>query len=306
MPFHIDHRPKDFNEIIGNKTLIESLNSVIIKNNRPHSYFFYGPSGCGKTTLARILTKKFNCKESGIIEINSSNNNGVDTARDIINQCIYSPLEGEVKCYILDEVHNTSKQFQDAMLKVTEDTPSHVYFILCTTEPNKIQKALKSRCASFEIKKPTISELGKYLLQICEKNHINLDKNIILEIIKHTDSTPRDSLILLEKISGITDLSKEEIMNCINNDSIIDKEVIEICRLLTNERTSWSELSVLLKNINTEPETMRRAVIGYAQSILLNKSNMRAYNIIEAMKNNFFDSGKPGFIAACFKILNTR
>lgn len=304
MSFNISLRPKDFDDFIGNQTIIKSLKSIIKSDHPPHTYLFSGPSGCGKTTLARILTDSFGCKNSSIFEINSSNNRGVDSAREIIGQCIYTPLEGEIKVYILDEIHKATNEFQNAMLKILEEPPLHVFFILCTTDPQKLLKAVKSRCTAFKVEKPSSDELFKYLIDICEKNNIPKYDNVINTIIEQSEGVPRDSLILLDKIKDIKGATQAEVINLINSDSETSKEIIDICRALIKQNATWEEVRILLKNINVDPEGIRRAVLGYASAVLLNKSNQRACNIIECFKNNFYDSGKPGLVAACYKVVN--
>lgn len=304
MSFNIELRPKSLDDFIGNQTIVKSLKSIIESKHPPHTYLFSGPAGCGKTTLARILTNSFGCKESSIIEINSSNNRGVDSAREIISQCIYTPLEGEIKVYILDEIHKATNEFQNAMLKVLEEPPSHVYFILCTTDPQKLLKAVKSRCTIFKIEKPERHELFEYLIDVCEKNNIPKYDNVINTIIEQSEGVPRDALILLDKIKDIKGATQAEVITLINSDSEISKEIIDICRALIKQTTTWDEIRILLKNINTDPEGIRRAVLGYASAVLLNKVNQRAHIIIECFKDNFYDSGKAGLVNACFKVVS--
>ena len=144
MSLYLKYRPKDFDEMVGNDETIESLKKLIQKEDRPHTYLFTGQSGCGKTSAARICANKLGAKGHSIIEINSSNNRGIDTARDIIDQMQYKPLEGNIWVFIIDEIHQTTSVAQNALLKPLEDTTDSAYFFLCTTDPQKLIKPLKN------------------------------------------------------------------------------------------------------------------------------------------------------------------
>ena len=155
MPLHIDYRPADFDEILGNEETIKSIKSILARDeDRPHAWMFVGPSGCGKTTLARIVSAALGCPPKinkaanlDFQEINTSDMRGIDTAREILKTMNFAPVNTASKCrvYILDECHQATKDFQNSLLKALEDTPDHVYFLLCTTDPSKLLKTIKNR-----------------------------------------------------------------------------------------------------------------------------------------------------------------
>ena len=146
-PLHIKYRPQTWDEIKGNEAVVEGLESQFSsksKKNRPHVFLFYGPSGCGKTTLARIVKDELECSEANFNELNVANTRGIDTIREVIQFSHYSTFDGSPRIFLFDEAHKLTNDAQNALLKVLEDTPPKVYFILCTTDPKKIIKTIRN------------------------------------------------------------------------------------------------------------------------------------------------------------------
>lgn len=301
MSFNLEYRPQDFEEIIGNLNTIKSLKSILTQKNPPHTYLFFGETGCGKTTFARILAKKLNCSNYDIIEINASNNRGIDTARDIISQMHYNPLQSKNKTYILDEVHQTTKDFQHGILKALEDVPSHVYFILCTTEPEKLLGTIRNRCTIYEVTKLSSKGIIKLLTNVLQKINKNIDKKYLFKIAEEVDGNPRQALIILQKIIAVDKI--ENIEKMISSIRTEENQIIDLCReLLGNKK--WEVISKIIQNINAEPEAIRRVILSYFSSVCLNskdKFGLRAAAILENFENNYYDSGKAGLILSCFK-----
>ena len=138
------YRPTTLDQMVGNEATIKSLKKEL--ENGSHTFLFTGNAGCGKTTLARIIAKEVGAGELSIREINSADNRGIDTAREVMEQMRFNPSDGDALVWILDEVHMISSAGPNAFLKALEDTPSHCYFFLCTTNPEKLISPLKTRC----------------------------------------------------------------------------------------------------------------------------------------------------------------
>lgn len=301
MSFNIEYRPKSFDEIIGNKDIINSLISLLNQETQSHVYLFHGNTGCGKTTFARILSKELGSSEYDTIEINAANNRGIDTARDIITQMMYKPLQGEKKVYILDEIHQATKDFSHAMLKALEDAPSHVYFILCTTEPEKLLKTIKNRCSIFHVRKLSSKGIIRLLSNVLKKIDKQIDERYLEQISQEVEGNPRQALITLQKIIDIEDDGQiEKIISTIKTE---EKQIIDLCRAL-NEEKKWEIIANIIKNIEAEPETIRRAILGYFSSVCLNSRKEKAVKasvILENFENNYYDSGKAGLILSCIR-----
>jgi len=299
MPLHIEYRPKTLDEFIGNKPTVNSLSSVLNREDKPHTYLFSGPSGCGKTTLARIVANEIGCSEHDFMEINSSNNRGIDTAREIISNMKFSPISGKVKIYLLDEVHQTTKDFQNALLKALEDTPSHVYFLLCTTQPDKLLNTIINRCSQFTVQKLPTNRIIRLLMLVSRKEGIILRQSVYEEIARAAEGSPRQALVILDQIRG---LKEDEIEIVIRESQIEEKQVIDLCRALMSKE-KWKTISEILKGIETEPEKVRYAVLGYFTSVLLNKGDSYSALVIDCFKEPFYNVGKAGLVAACYEVI---
>ncbi len=301
MPLHTDYRPSNLDEVYGNESTKDSLNSLFARENHPHSYLLHGPSGTGKTTIGRIIASMLKCSESDLYEYNMANTRGIDTIRDIAMTVHYSPIEGPVKVYILDECARQTQDSQSALLKLLEDTPSHIYFILCTTDPEKLLPTIRNRCTTFQTKllpPKLIKQLINDVLISEEKE--DLSKEIISEIIKLADGCPRQALVLLDTVINIKDEDKAiEALNTVNPD---EAAVIDICRLIVQVKNigKWKEMVPLIRNLSDEPEKVRFAVLGYLSAVLLNKGESRISDIMEVFFDNWYYTKRSGMIHALY------
>ncbi len=213
-------RPKSFSELIGQDSAVQALTNALDNNRLHHAYLFNGTRGVGKTTLARILAKSLNC-EVGIsskpcqvctackdindgrfidlIEVDAASNTQVDNMRELLENAQYAPTSGRFKVYIIDEVHMLSKSAFNAMLKTLEEPPSHVKFILATTDPKKVPVTIISRCLQFNLKQMTSDSISEHLKNILKKEKINYDEESIKIIAKAARGSMRDALSILDQ-----------------------------------------------------------------------------------------------------------
>lgn len=298
MAFHTEFRPSKFDEFLGNKSMIVSLKSVISKEKPQQAYLFHGPSGCGKTTLARIVADYFGCQEMDIEEMNMSDMRGIETARKINEEAHLMTFSGNPKAYIFDEVHKTTSDFQNAILKILEEPPKHVYFILCTTEPEKLLPTVKRRCAIFQVDKVCNTEMEILLKKVVKEKEGILADGVLEWIIKEASGCPSDALMLLQKV---IDIDLDEVQNILQKFVNENKEMIDLCRKLMNASAKWEHVATILQGLKADPEKVRRAVLGYASAILLKEDNPRAALVIKNFERNFYDTGMAGLLLACYE-----
>ena len=282
------YRPSNFNDVIGQDTTVEILKNSIINNKISHAYLFYGPRGTGKTSIAKIFARAVNClnnkngeacgtcemcnkiKENDIdiIEIDAASNNGVEEIREIRSKVKLLPSVAKYKVYIIDEVHMLSTGAFNALLKTLEEPPSHVIFILATTEIHKIPLTILSRCQRFDFNKVDSEKMFARLKTICDLEKRNISNNILQLIAKLSDGGCRDAINLLDQVLSLPDneisekqiydiqgiLSEEEIIDffeiVIKNDYVKGMEFIDSF-VLSGKNLSGivEQLLILLRNI---------------------------------------------------------
>ena len=215
------YRPLEFEDVVGQNTIVSTLKNAVIYNHISHAYLFSGPRGTGKTTIAKIFARAVNCLDSNdglacgkckncqysfskecmdIIEIDAASNNGVDEIRELRNNVNILPSELKYKVYIIDEVHMLSIGAFNALLKTIEEPPSHVIFILATTDPQKIPATIISRCQWYTFKKINNDDIVKRLKQIVDNEEITIDNVVLEKIAEASDGGLRDAIGLLDKL----------------------------------------------------------------------------------------------------------
>ncbi len=297
------YRPKLFDEIVGNTKTIKSIESILNRNrsNIPSSWLFTGPSGCGKTTLARIIASELNCREDDLTELDAADFRGIDNIRDIREQMRYAPIKSKCRVWILDECHQLTKDAQEALLKGLEDTPAHVFFILCTTEPKKLKTTLRNRCIQFTVEPISNKNMIEFLGEVVYGEGKEIGKVVLKKIAENSSGSCR---IALQTLETVLDLPLEEMLERVQTISEKDNAIIDLCRALFKGE-SWGNVAQILKNIDGEqPESIRLAVMGYCSSILLNgKDSEQAFIVMDSFKEPLYVNGKAGLILMAYEAM---
>ena len=305
MSLHLEFRPRSFDEVIGNEEILKTIKNKLQKDENgdhdfPHSILLHGPSGCGKTTIGRIIAQELGCSldSADYQELDIAQLTGIDTAREIRQNMNFAPMESKCRVYILDEFHQASKSFMNGMLKALEDTPKHVYFILCTTDPQKVITTIKTRCAKYQVKSLNDKQIFQLVEWVLNESDTNIKDNIIEEIVDNSDGCPREALVIL---NSIIDLPENEMMGAIHGQEA-QKEIKELCQAMLKSQ-NWGKLAKILKGLKgVEPEQCRRAVLGYMAAVGLNNYNNadRPMLIIDCFRESVMYSGYPGVVLACY------
>ena len=234
MALYLTYRPNTFDELVKQEHITNILKPKVASNEKSHSnYLFYWPRGTGKTSTARIFAKALNCtnlqdgnpcnacdscisintnRTVDVVEIDAASHTWVDNVRDeIISKAPYPPSHLKKKVYIIDEVHMLSKPAFNALLKIMEEPPEYLVFILATTEIHKVPETIISRCQIFTFKKIPVEDLVKHLTMICEKEKFTYSNDALISIAKIADGCARDAIKYLDQVSILGDISQSNI-----------------------------------------------------------------------------------------------
>ena len=256
------YRPRTFKEVVCQDNIKKVLTNQLDTGEVKQAYLFCGSAGTGKTTSARIFANEVNGGKGKPIEIDGASNNGVDNIRNIIDDCRMKSLDSKYKVYIIDEVHMLSIGAFNALLKVLEEPPKGVIFILCTTDPHKIPTTILSRVQRFQFKRIPQNEVVKrlqYVLQ--QEGKITYDMEALQYIAKLADGGMRDALMKLDTVLGYTsEITMEAVLDCLgitNYDylfkivsSVIKQDATTPMQLIDDLYKQGKDLKLFVKDLS--------------------------------------------------------
>ena len=319
------YRPVDFNNVYGQEEIVTVLKNAIVTGKISHAYLFCGPRGTGKTTIAKIVARLVNCdnlidgnpcgkcynclnylNSNDIVEIDAASNNGVDEIRELRDKVNLVPSNAKYKVYIIDEVHMLTMQAFNALLKTLEEPPSHVIFILATTEPHKIPLTISSRCQKFRFSKISDDKIVDRLKDICYCENISTDDDTLYEIARLSDGGMRDAINILDQLVAYSNgnitiddvykvngsVSYNDLYNLLNNIIINNKiEIINFVDYLNNSGKDIAkfieELLIFLKDViifkNTGIDSNISIKNEYIKLICDKYDDILLYELIESL-----------------------
>lgn len=300
--FALKWRPQNFDEIIGQNHVVNTLKSALQKNRLAHAYLFAGPRGVGKTSTARILAKALNCKDGpttnpcqkcapcleisqgrglDVIEIDGASNRGIDEIRTLRENVKFSPTGGKFKIYIIDEVHMLTTEAFNALLKTLEEPPAFVKFIFATTQPHKVIPTILSRCQRFDFRRISNMEIIAQLEHIVAAENIDVNKEVLFAIAKSSDGALRDAESILDQLVSFSKgkISLKDVISVLGlveqevlfeiTDKIIQKSPRAALELFNNIIDEGKDPGVFLANLIEHFRNLMIAKVAQADSRLI-------------------------------------
>jgi DNA polymerase III subunit gamma/tau len=276
------YRSKSLDEIVGQEHITSALANAISSGNISHAYLLTGPKGVGKTSIARIIAHQVNNFEydesvnyMDIIEIDAASNRKIDEIRDLRDKISNAPTTGKYKVYIIDEVHMLTKEAFNALLKTLEEPPSHVIFILATTEVHKLPETIVSRTQKYTFKPHSLSDMKTHLKLIAGHESIKISDEAIELIGKHADGSFRDAISLLDQARHIADEVDADSINM-----LVGTPPAESIANLIDIVSSQKKPSELVKQLNA-----LRAQ-GYVSSKIASELNKQIRTLLISEEDN--------------------
>ena len=303
------YRPDYFDDVIGQEDAIRVLKSKLKDATLPHALMFTGPPGTGKTTLARILGYELGVKNrNDFRELNAALNRGIDDIRDLSPTLNASGLFGGARVFLFDECHRLSADAQDSLLKAVEEPPRHVYFIFNTTLPSKVHKTIRDRCLQIPLKPVKYDAMLKFVEHVVAKEKAkHVSKRVIEKVAMAADGSPRRALKELERVIGLT--SEQEMLDTVVKEDVETAafDLVKAFMPFKGAPAPWSAVADILTRIEGEDaEGLRHLVLACARKTLLDprraEQHPRAFAIINAFRDNFWDSKHAGLAAACYEL----
>lgn len=287
------YRPNNFDDVSGQEKVVAVIKNAIVNNKVSHAYLFSGPRGTGKTTIAKILARLVNCENlssdgkpcgkcyscvnyfnsNDIVEIDAASNNGVDEIRELRDKINLVPSNSKYKVYIIDEVHMLTTQAFNALLKTLEEPPSHIIFILATTDPQKVPLTISSRCQKFQFSKLDVTKIVERLEQIVNSENIDIENDALFEIARLAEGGMRDAINILDQLVAYKNdkITLEDVY--LVNGSISYDDVLKLMNAIRlNDKIEIIKFIDFFDNSGKEVNKFVQELIVFLKDVILYKN----------------------------------
>ena len=298
------YRPKTFSEVEGQEHVVRTLQGALLSGRVGHAYLFCGPRGTGKTTMARLLAKAVNCSDYrppltsdqlqkipcnschscveinegrslDLIEIDAASNRGIDEIRNLKDSATVAAPSGKYKVFIVDECHMLTKEANNALLKILEEPPSHVIFILATTEPHKVFETILSRVQRFDFKKISVEQIVEKLKRVSQAEKINIEEPALWALATAASGSLRDAESALGKLIAYTGPEKITADDAAEILGVVPLEVHEnLINLIVQKKPqeAIAQISNLFES-GVDLEYFTKQFVRYLRTLLINHIN---------------------------------
>lgn len=301
MQTYQEHRPKTLDGIYGQHNAVLALRKFLRDGNLPHAILLSGPPGVGKTTIGRIIATELGVTAMGLQEINFASARGIDVARDIEQASKVMPMSGKCKLFLIDEAHQSTPQAEQALLKLLEDCPEHVYFVLCTSEPDKLSRALTTRLTAFTLHLLSADEIRAIITDIDP----GCPEGVILAIIEASGGSARAAIVLLNQLhaAGYTEEAISQFARTPGEGTEEYKTLVP--DIVFGGPGKWAAVyTAVRKTPVADLERLRHGILGYAAACMGKPAQAdKMVRIILLFEKPFFDSKLPGFLAAVYRAM---
>lgn len=303
MPLHTDYRPRDLDSVVGNWDTVQALRVHLGKKAPNRSLLFIGPSGCGKTTLAMCVAVELGAADDWNFQmLNASDFRGIDTVRDLREQSGRKPIGGaRCRVWLMDECHKLTQDAQEAILKLLEDPPRDCWFLLATTNPEKLKATLRRRCTEFQVSPVGDQELTQLLQRVIRRERKRVPQDVLQQLCRDSLGSPGMALNVLDKV---IDLPEADMLRSAKRWAERESNVITLCRQMLaclRKKGGWKDTLGILKELQEDdPETIRRQVLEYFNKVGLD-GNESAYLVMSCFRQNYYDCGRAGLYMSAYE-----
>lgn len=299
MSLYNKYRPRSLKTLIGNDSVKASLEQMLAKgiSRFPHTVLLSGQPGCGKTTVARIIASTLGAVNRDVHELNCAKKEarGIDAMQEVESRCRLRPMESPASVWVLDEVHMLTNPAQSSLLKLLEEPPRTVFFVLCTTEPEKLLSTIVSRATPFTLSQLDDDSLMRLMKRVARKEGIEIDDAVLDQICIECLGSARTALSILETCLG---LSKQDALGVVKSTQAKRHTAIALARALMDG--DKGTVVKVLKSLADDPESVRLLILRYFSSSLLRSGSKRMWLIMDCFMQPFYNAGRDRLIHACF------